>query len=142
MSATTLLAMQRLEALGANALYTSLNDPRRARAEMLVDMAAEQVLAYINLDDDGIAALTVQLQGIVATAVAEAASSRLQYPAAPSSDGFIMPDGMVSIMLPRRVKRLLDDHFRPANAGSISLVVERDEDSSYFRPFIPLDLWL
>lgn len=136
MSATTELAFDRLSAVGAIPVNTSQSDAKWERARLLIDMAYEQVLAYLGLSGDDVDDLSDQLRGVIATVLAEMASSRLQYNAAPSTDGYI-PEGLMSSLMAPRHKRALDNAFRPLNGGTISIVMERDEDSSWFRPFDP-----
>jgi hypothetical protein len=134
-SATTELAFDRLNAVGAIPVNTSPADPKWERARLLIDMAYEQVLSYLNLTEATVAELSDQLRGVIATVLAEMASSRLQYNAAPSTEGYI-PEGLMSSLMAPRHKRALDAAFRQANGGSISIVVERDESSSWLSPYI------
>lgn len=135
MSATTDLALYRLGAVGAIPVNLPVSDPRYERAVALVEMAAEQVLAHINMTDSAVALLSSQLRGVIATAVAETASARLQRPAAPSTDEYVLPDGMVSAIMPARVIRMLNRYFSPLGNAPTSMVVLRDEATSYLRPF-------
>jgi hypothetical protein len=133
MANVTELAFDRLAAVGAIPVGTSQQDPRWERARTLIDMAYEQALSYLSKTDDDIAELSEQLRGVVATVLAEMAASRLQYNAAPSTDAYI-PEGLMTSLMAPRHKRALDAAFRPTS-GAASLVVSRDEQSSWLSPY-------
>lgn len=108
------------------------------KAQWLLDRTSEQVLAYIGTTDALIAAnvdglwTTVRL-GVLRAVVTEAAASRLQ--AAPQSfDGALMPEALMSALLQPRHYRALDKLIGSANSA-MSLIVARDEASSFFSPF-------
>lgn len=146
MSATTDLAFERLSAVGAIPVNTSPSDAKWERARQLIDMAYEQVIAYLAQYDvttaAAVDALSANLRGVIATVLAEMAASRLQYNAAPSTEGYI-PEGLMSSLMAPRHKRALDMAFRgvAGDPASVSIVVTRDEDSSWLRPYDLSELW-
>lgn len=135
MSALTEQAFVELGNIGAIPVNTSQADVKWERARGLVEAAAMRVRQYIGLDDAAILGLSDDLQGCLAVVIAEIASVRLQFSAAPSTEGYTAEGYFASMILQPRFRRELDDLFRPLNGGSISIVLERDEDSSFFRPY-------
>jgi len=135
------MALAVLDDLAALGVVNYNEDPTGTlgrKAQWLLDRISEQVHSYIGSTDVLIAAnadglWTSVRVGVLSAVVTEAAASRLQ--AAPQSfDGSVMPEAMMSALLQPRHYRALDKLIGSANS-SMSMVVERDEDLSFFRTY-------
>lgn len=134
-----LATLDDLSAIGAIPETVLGDTPLARRATRLLEIAQAQVLLYIGETEDTILALDDDNTRLSLIAIiAEVASSRLQYNAAPSTDGYVLPEGLVSSLLQRRHYRALNRMF--ASGASTSITIERDDNSSFLGA--PLtDLW-
>lgn len=130
-----LASLDDLVATGALPANHTDADPRVSRGTRLLEMASAQVLVYLRLEtEEELAELdgwTDAKSTVLATIVAEAAGSRLNVSAAPSSDPYSSLEGLTSALLNRRHYAAIDRLLGRGGRGSQSLVTERDTDTSF-----------
>lgn len=132
MSALTDAAFEHCQLIGAVPVDLSTNDARWTRAQGLVAAAAARARNHIRLTDAEILALSEDIRSSLAAVIGEMAAVRLQFNAAPSTDGNSQEGFYASSLLQPRFKRDLDDLFRPHSRAFT--IVPSNEPSSC-RPY-------
>ena len=131
----SLATLDDLRALGALAANTAPSSPTEDRAYRLLELASAQVCLYLRTDEDTIGAdtdtWTETKLTVLAVVTAEVAARRMNVSAAPSSDPYGPPDGMLTLKLNRNDMRTLDRLIGRGGRGSQSVEVERDTNTSY-----------
>jgi hypothetical protein len=134
-----LATLNDLAALGAITFDADPTTVVSRRATWLLDRASEQVCAYLGTTEALIAAdavtWTAVKVGVLRAVATEAAASRLQGSAVSPTEGSY-PEAYMSALLQPRHYRTLDKLIGSTNDFT-SVVVERDESSSFFRPYDP-----
>lgn len=127
-----------LQAIGAVPANEQEYGPKWDRAKRLLELASAQVVAYLRYDveDDVTDALSAAQLTALSAVVAEIAAQRLNSSAAPSSPVYDDGAGWASAMMNRRHKRAIDEIVGEAGRRSMSVVVARDIDSSFFGSYL------
>ncbi len=104
-----LATLQDLQALGAIKVNVSPTAEQAVRGLRLIELASAQVAQYVGSPETTIIAdWSVAERDVIASVVAEAASSRLNVSAAPSTDPYVDQYGYSSVLLNRRHYATLD----------------------------------
>lgn len=139
-----LAVLDDLAALGAINYSQDVTSVIGRRGLWLIARASEQVVEYLGTTETAIAAdtdtWTAQKLGILRAVITEAAASRLQMSTA-SPDNGVYPETYVTALLQPRHYRALDKLLGRAGTSSWSFAADRDENTSFLRPFDPDDSW-
>lgn len=138
MSVMSDLAIYRVVALGALSAGTSTSEKVYLRAQTLVDMALEQVFAYLNKSEADVIALGIQYVGVASSVAADAVSQVLGHNSTNQTGSYDMDNPPASLLLSDVQLGILDRIFTSSTGGSRSFNVDRDANSTWLNGYDPL----